>query len=78
MLPKPSIYRHSLQGASLSRHQTTILNAEQAIASACQMLVVSHDNQRALIMAGDLQQQLDDRLARLRIEISSRFIRIDN
>ena len=78
--PPSTVRTQSLQGPSLERlrHQTTILYAEQAIASACEMLVVSHDNQRALIMAGDLQQQLDDRLARVRIEISGRFVRIDN
>ena len=42
------------------------------------MLIVSDDDQCPPIVAGDLQEQLDDRLARMRIEISGRFVCIDN
>ena len=70
--------RQRRQARKGSLDQATILDAEQAITSACEMLIVSDDDQRPSIVASDLQQQLDDRLARMRIEISGRFVCIDN
>ena len=68
----------NLESFPLAPRQLAILDSEQAVTSTCQLLIVSDNDHRALIVAGNLQQQLDDRVAGVGIEISGRFVRIDD